>query len=100
VNDSQRVAALIFNGVSKGVPRFMLLSEREAIANSVYDELVAGGIEIRVAGPEHDYLSTACLHGEHGYCQGTEGQAGPKTPGKCKFCDAACRCACHQGGEG
>lgn len=46
----------------------------------------------------HEYLSTACLHAEHGYCQGAEGERGPKRPGVCKFCDASCRCACHHPG--
>lgn len=40
----------------------------------------------------HQYLSTACLHGEHDYCNSTEGHAGPKRPGRCKFCDALCTC--------
>lgn len=44
----------------------------------------------------HSYLSTGCLHGRHSYCQGTDGQAGPKTPSTCKWCPAKCRCACHQ----
>lgn len=46
----------------------------------------------------HDYLSTACLHGEHGYCQGADGERGPKRPAQCKFCDAPCLCACHVAG--
>lgn len=45
---------------------------------------------------DHEYLSTGCLHGEHAYCQGLTGQAGPKKPGRCKFCDAPCVCPCHQ----
>lgn len=44
----------------------------------------------------HVYLSTGCLHGEHGYCQGKTGRVGAKAPAKCKFCDATCRCECHQ----
>lgn len=33
----------------------------------------------------HEYISTACLHGQHGSCRKT-----------CKFCDASCRCRqCH-----
>lgn len=46
-------------------------------------------------GGEHKYLSTGCMHGEHGYCQSMTGFAGVKRPGKCKFCDAQCRCECH-----
>jgi hypothetical protein len=45
----------------------------------------------------HDYLSTACLHELHDYCQcDTRPDGQPKIPGKCKFCDARCRCACHR----
>lgn len=44
---------------------------------------------------EHEYFSTGCLHGEHSYCQSMTGFAGTKRPGKCKFCDAQCRCECH-----
>lgn len=45
---------------------------------------------------EHTYLSTACLHGEHGYCQHHTGLSGAKTPGVCKFCAAPCVCPCHE----
>jgi len=44
---------------------------------------------------EHRYLSTACLHNEHGYCQADTGLSGTKTPAQCKFCAAPCQCACH-----
>lgn len=44
----------------------------------------------------HYYLSTGCLHGEHGYCRNARGQAGPKKPGVCKFCEGKCRCYCHR----
>lgn len=47
-------------------------------------------------GAEHRYLSTACHHGQHGYCGSTVGLAGPKTPRTCKFCPAVCVCACHR----
>ncbi|MGW7636144.1 hypothetical protein [Streptomyces decoyicus] len=48
-------------------------------------------------GPaEHTYLSTGCLHGEHGYCQGHTGLSGAKTPAVCKFCKAPCQCPCHK----
>lgn len=50
---------------------------------------------LRVFG--HRYLSTGCLHGDHAYCQNKQGQAGPKRPGRCKFCAAPCRCRCHRG---
>lgn len=44
---------------------------------------------------EHHYLSTACHHQRHDYCQATTGHAGPKTPAQCKFCAAPCTCPCH-----
>jgi hypothetical protein len=58
------------------------------------------------------YLSTACLHGLHGYCvaptvtrdgewkvvgpsySSNEGE--PKKPAECKFCPADCICTCHR----
>ncbi|WP_103512939.1 hypothetical protein [Streptomyces sp. SM13] len=43
----------------------------------------------------HHYLSTGCLHGEHGYCQGNTGKVGAKKPAECKFCGARCTCPCH-----
>jgi hypothetical protein len=47
----------------------------------------------------HQYLSTACLHGEHGYCQAATGSNGTtqwdKAPASCKFCGAPCTCPCH-----
>ncbi|WP_329143532.1 hypothetical protein OIU91_06180 [Streptomyces sp. NBC_01456] len=48
----------------------------------------------RIAG-RHVYLSTSCLHGEHGYCQAHTGLSGAKTPAQCKFCGAKCQCPCH-----
>lgn len=44
---------------------------------------------------EHEYLSTGCLHGEHGYCQSSTGLAGAKRAAVCKFCHAPCICECH-----
>ncbi|KOT57070.1 MULTISPECIES: hypothetical protein [Streptomyces] len=44
----------------------------------------------------HRYLSTGCLHGEHGYCQSHTGLSGSKTPASCKFCKAPCQCLCHR----
>jgi hypothetical protein len=52
---SQRVYALIFNGVTRASSSatderdWIRLSERERIAEAVYAELRAGGIEIRLA---------------------------------------------------
>jgi hypothetical protein len=43
----------------------------------------------------HVYLSTGCLHGDHGYCQGMTGLAGAKRPGECKHCGTKCICNCH-----
>lgn len=45
---------------------------------------------------EHRYLSTGCLHGEHGYCQAHTGLSGAKTPAVCKWCKAPCQCPCHR----
>lgn len=53
-------------------------------------------IVVCVRAGEHVYLSTGCLHGEHGYCKGTDGAAGPKKPATCKFCSANCVCPCHR----
>jgi hypothetical protein len=47
-------------------------------------------------GFRHYYLSTGCLHGNHGYCAGLNGAAGSKRPAVCKFCEAPCRCRCHR----
>ena len=44
----------------------------------------------------HRYLSTGCLHGEHGYCAAMVGAKGVKRGATCKFCDARCVCACHE----
>lgn len=43
----------------------------------------------------HIYLSTACLHGEHEYCQAARGLFGIKQPATCKWCTAPCICHCH-----
>lgn len=48
----------------------------------------------------HVYLSTGCLHGEHGYCASATGTNGhtrwAKQPAKCKFCGTGCTCPCHE----
>ena len=44
----------------------------------------------------HIYLSTACLHGNHGYCAAMVGQQGEKRSAQCKFCPAQCVCSCHK----
>lgn len=49
--------------------------------------------------PDHIYLSTGCLHGQHGYCKAMTGMQGAKRPARCKFCDAACQCPCHPSEE-
>jgi hypothetical protein len=52
-------------------------------------------------GDAHVYLSTACFHGEHGYCDAMTGQQGAKRPATCKFCPARCVCPCHaESGQG
>jgi hypothetical protein len=49
----------------------------------------------RIVG-RHVYLSTGCLHGDHGYCQNMTGLAGAKRPATCKHCGAKCVCRCHR----
>jgi hypothetical protein len=48
--------------------------------------------------PVHEYLSTACWHGDHNYCKSMSGYQGKKRPGQCKFCHAKCSCSCHKTG--
>ncbi len=48
----------------------------------------------------HVYLSTACHHGEHAYCQSNTGLNGAKKAAQCKWCGAICRCWCHSSGAG
>lgn len=47
----------------------------------------------------HTYLSTACLHGQHDYCNTSiRDDGGTKVPACCKFCGAPCVCdtpGCH-----
>lgn len=43
----------------------------------------------------HEYLSTACFHGEHDYCNAMTGYNGRKRPAQCKFCETKCTCSCH-----
>ncbi len=52
---------------------------------------------VRAIWEEHlIYLSTGCLHGEHGHCcNNVSSQGEPKWAGHCKFCSAACLCPCH-----
>jgi hypothetical protein len=70
--------------------RLWRASARNAImAYNVYSEQHSG----------HRYLSTGCLHGEHGYCQSNTGSQGQKTPAVCKFCSSPCVCSCHLPGE-
>lgn len=45
---------------------------------------------------EHYYLSTACFHGLHSYCEAMTGMQGIKRPAQCKFCPAGCVCQCHR----
>lgn len=47
------------------------------------------------AAAGHAYLSTGCYHGDHTYCQSMTGLNGAKRPASCKFCQASCRCGCH-----
>ncbi len=45
--------------------------------------------------PAHRYLSTACLHGRHDYCNAMVGYQGVKRPAQCKWCSANCECPRH-----
>lgn len=67
------------------------------IADLVDIVLTAIGVTF---GPydEHIYMSTSCLHGNHGYCQSNTGLCGNKAPAQCKTCAARCICKCHSGG--
>ena len=48
----------------------------------------------------HLYLSTACLAGEHDYCQAMVGARGQKLPGVSKFSGAVCICPVCDHGDG
>ncbi|MFD7922480.1 hypothetical protein ACFV3R_25050 [Streptomyces sp. NPDC059740] len=67
------------------------LERVSTLADQMRDELAA----LRPNPDHHVYLSTGCLHGEHGYCQRHTGLSGAKTPAQCKFCAAPCTCPCH-----
>lgn len=43
-------------------------------------------------GHGHTYVSTACLHGEHGQCGTMQHDRGEPGPPRCKFCPAVCAC--------
>lgn len=59
------------------------------------ESMTGGQLEAATGGP-HRYLSTGCLHAEHGYCAGeTRADGGTKVPASCKFCGAGCVCPCH-----
>ncbi len=51
--------------------------------------------KVQHANGEHYYLSTACFHGLHSYCDAMTGYQGAKRPAQCKFCEANCTCTCH-----
>jgi hypothetical protein len=46
----------------------------------------------------HAYISTACLHGHHDYCNAAVRPDGcAKEPAECKFCISPCQCPiCHK----
>lgn len=71
-------------------------AESETACDTEAGECVHGG---RPAGT-HIYLSTGCLHEDHGYCQSMTGIQGSKRGGTCKFCEAPCICTCHTKGTG
>lgn len=46
------------------------------------------------------FVSMACTHGAHGYCQSSEREDGsPKPAAQCEFCGADCVCPCHGSGR-
>lgn len=62
-------------------------------------EAVWDGAEAALA-EDHEYLSTACLHGYHDHCRSDVNiQGKPKVPGQCKWCSAMCICSCHKAPE-
>lgn len=67
-------------------------------ARHLADQLAAWADTTEHPAPEHRYLSTSCLHGQHHYCASNTGLNGAKTPAQCKFCDAPCICHCHPEG--
>lgn len=55
------------------------------------------GPRVDLTMPTHRYLSTACLHEEHEYCNANVRPDGvSKVPATCKFCGAGCICTCHE----
>lgn len=90
----QHVAALIHAGAPWTANRHDTAARiRAAIAGPGTAATEATGA---TGATGHRYLSTGCLHGEHGYCQAKTGQSGTKKPAVCKWCDASCRCGCHR----
>ena len=67
---------------------------RNAACDAVADAIRTARITVDW-NDAHTYLSTGCLHEEHGYCQAETGICGEKTPAQCKFCAAPCVCPCH-----
>ncbi|MEV8474874.1 hypothetical protein [Streptomyces sp. NPDC051173] len=70
----------------------------EGAASAIVDVLLAVQDGEMAAG-RHVYLSTGCLHGDHGYCKSNTGSNGAKIPAVCKFCGTFCTCECHQEGD-
>lgn len=58
---SQRVHALIFNGLTGAITEFMPLSERTRVSEAVYESLRAGGVEARLA-VNVDQVEAICVH--------------------------------------
>lgn len=71
--------------------------ERRAVAGGHLYEITDTGLAAAgLPAGQHRYLSTGCVHGDHGYCKGMTGLNGAKRPGECKHCGARCVCSCHQ----
>lgn len=82
---SDDLRARMFNAVSPALGGFFVpLSRRKAVADALLAVARAelGPASIRPDGSHH-YVSTYCLHGNHGACRLT-----------CKSCPAECACDC------
>lgn len=78
------------------VGRYRLVSERPGMS----EPLVATNVAPLPRYAEHQYVSTACLHGLHERCGTMQHDRGELGVPRCKFCDSPCACpVCnHDGG--
>jgi hypothetical protein len=88
---SPEVAATLSNRDDGVPPNVRVIRSDHLPDDAAY--LISPEVDVPI---DHEYLSTACLHGRHSYCAAAERPDGtPKVPGSCKFCQAACVCECH-----